>query len=161
MAHLFCGYHTSIKLFQHCTKIISFSWDDIVNTLRPMTHICVGKLTDIGSDNGLSPGRHPAIIWTNAGISLIGPLGTNIGEFLITIHTFSFNKMHLKMSSAKWRPFCLVLICLNQTDVMGAGSFPLNMYIVVYCSLLTDVCFYVNKHHLIIIPWIFHLMYWE
>ena len=28
-------------------------------------------------------------------------------------HTFSFNKMHLKMSSAKWRPFCLGLDVLN------------------------------------------------
>ena len=29
----------------------------------------------IGSDNGLSPGRRQAIIWTNAGILLIGSLG--------------------------------------------------------------------------------------
>ena len=69
------------------------------------THICVGKLTDIGSDNGLSPGRRQAIIWTNAGILLIGPLGTNFNEILIGIQTFSFKRMHLKMSSAKWRPF--------------------------------------------------------
>ena len=71
-----------------------------------MMHICVGNLTIIGSDNGLSPGRRQAIIWTNAGILLIGPLGTNFSEILIEIHTFSFNKMHLKMSSTKWRPFC-------------------------------------------------------
>ena len=74
-----------------------------------VTHICVGKLTNIGSDNGLSPGRRQAIIWTNAGILFIGLLGTNFSEFLILILTFSFNKMHLKMSSAKWRPFCLGL----------------------------------------------------
>ena len=78
-----------------------------------MTHICVGKLTIIDSDNGLSPGRHQAIIWTNARILLIGPLGTNFIEMLIKIHTFSFRKMHLKMSSAKWRPFCLGLNVLN------------------------------------------------
>ena len=48
-----------------------------------VTHICVGKLSIIGSDNGLSPGRRQAIIWTNAGISLIGPLGTNFSEILI------------------------------------------------------------------------------
>ena len=69
------------------------------------THICVVKLTIIGSDNGLSPGRRQAIIWTNAGILLIRPLGTNFSEILIGIQTFSFKKMHLKMSSAKWRPF--------------------------------------------------------
>ena len=78
-----------------------------------VTHICIGKLTNIGSDNGLSPRRRRAIIWTNAGTLLIGPLGTNFSEFFIVIHTFSFNKMHLKMSSTKWRPFCLGLNVLS------------------------------------------------
>ena len=78
-----------------------------------VTNICVGKLTIIGSDNGLSPGRRQAIIWTNAGISLIGPLGTNFSEILIEILTFSFKKMYLKMSSGKWRPFCLGLNLLR------------------------------------------------
>ena len=41
-------------------------------------HICVSKLTLIGSYNGLSPGRRQAIIQTNAGILLIGPFGINI-----------------------------------------------------------------------------------
>ena len=48
-----------------------------------MMNICVGKLTIIGSDNGLLPGWYQAIIWTNAGILLIGPLGTNFNEILI------------------------------------------------------------------------------
>ena len=78
-----------------------------------VTHICVSKLTIIGSDNGLSPGRRQAIIWTNAGILLIRPLGTNFNEMLIEILTFSFMKMRLKVSSAKWRPFCLGLNVLN------------------------------------------------
>ena len=78
-----------------------------------VTHICVGKLTIIGSDNGLSPGRRQAIIWANAGILLIGPLGTNFSEILIEIRTFSFKKMHLKVSSAKRRPFCLGLNLLT------------------------------------------------
>ena len=55
-------------------------------------HICVAKLTIIGSDNGLSPGQHQAIIWTIVGILLIGPLGTNFSEILIGIQTVSFNK---------------------------------------------------------------------
>ena len=55
-----------------------------------LTHICVNKLTSIGWDNGLSPGRRQAIIWTNVGILLIGPLGTNFSEILIRILTFSF-----------------------------------------------------------------------
>ena len=72
-----------------------------------VTHICVGKLTIIGSNNGLSPGRRQAITWTNAGILLIRPIGTNFSENLIRTQTLSFKKIPLKMSSAKWRPFCL------------------------------------------------------
>ena len=79
-----------------------------------VTHICVDNLTIIGSDNGLSPGRRQAITWTNVGILLIGPLGTNFSEMLIEIHTFSFKKIHLKMSSGKWRPFCLGLDVLTK-----------------------------------------------
>ena len=74
-----------------------------------MTHICVGKLTIISSDNGLSPGRRQAIIWTNARILLIRILGTNFSDILGVIHSFSFSKMHLKISSAKWRLFGLGL----------------------------------------------------
>ena len=78
-----------------------------------VTHICVSKQTSIGSDNGLSPGRRQAIIWTNAGVSSIGPLGANFSENLNEILTFSFKKMRLKVSSAKWRPFCLGLNVLS------------------------------------------------
>ena len=74
-----------------------------------VTHICVIEPTIIGSDNGLSPGRRQAIIWTNDGILLTGPWGTNFSEILISIQTFSFKKMHLEMLSAKRRPFCLSL----------------------------------------------------
>ena len=74
-----------------------------------MTHIYVGKLTIIGSDNGLPPGRRQAIIWANAGILLIRTLGANFSEILGKIHSFSFKKMHLKMSSAKGRLFSLGL----------------------------------------------------
>ena len=66
-----------------------------------VTHICVNKLTIIGSDYGLSPGRRQAIIWTNAGVLLITPLGTNFNEMLIEILTFSFMKMRLNLSSGK------------------------------------------------------------
>ena len=41
----------------------------------------------MGSDIGLSPIRRQAIIWTNAGILLIGPLETNFSEISIeSIH---------------------------------------------------------------------------
>ena len=87
-----------------------------------MTHICVGNRTIIGSDNGLSPGRRQAITWTNVGILLIGPLGTNFSEMSIEIHTFSFKKIHLKMSSGKWRPFCLGLNVLRMYRIVLVRS---------------------------------------
>ena len=82
-----------------------------------VTHICVSKLTIIGSDNGLSPERRQAIIWTNAGIFLIGPLGTNFSEILIEKQTFSLKKIRLKMSSAKCFSFRLGLDVFNFTVV--------------------------------------------
>ena len=78
-----------------------------------VTHVCISKLTIIGSDNGLSPRWRQAIIWTSAGILLIGLLGTTFSEILIKIQTFPFKKVHLKLSSAKWRPFCLGLNLLT------------------------------------------------
>ena len=50
----------------------------------------------------------------------IGPLGTNFSEILIKIQNVSFTKIHLKMPSAKWRPF------VNQGGGGGGGG--------VFCS---------------------------
>ena len=85
-----------------------------------LTHMCVSNLTIIGSDNGLSPGQRQAIIWASAGILLIEPLGTNFSEIVIEIHKFAFKTMLLKMSSGKWRPFCLGL---NVLTMLGALSY--------------------------------------
>ena len=77
-----------------------------------MSHRCLRynpKLIEaeihLGLDNGLSPVRRQAIIWTNAGLLSIRPLGTNFGRILIGILTFI-----KKMSSVKWRPFRIGLI---------------------------------------------------
>ena len=80
-------------------------------------NICVSDLTIIGSDNGLLPGRSQAIIWTNAGILLIRPLGTNFSDILIEIQIFSLKKMHL--NSGIWRPFYLCLNALTVVQVMA------------------------------------------
>ena len=47
-----------------------------------VTHICVGNLTIIGSDNGVSTYRCQAIIWSNAGILSIGHAGTSFSEIM-------------------------------------------------------------------------------
>ena len=91
--------------------------------------ICVSKIIIIGSDNGLTPGRCQATIWTNAGILLIGPLGINFRESIIEIYTFSFNKTHLKMSSGNWQPFCLGLNVLRGCLFWGIlTNYPLSCW---------------------------------
>ena len=89
------------------------AWIDSLTHWGRVTPICVSKLAIIGSDTGLSPGRHQAIISINAGILLIRILGTNFSEIVRAMHAFLFKKIHLKMSSAKWRPFCLGLNVLR------------------------------------------------
>ena len=74
-------------------------------------HICVGNLPIIGSDNGLSAGRRQAIIWTNAGILLIGPLGTNLSDILTEIITFSFKKYISKCCLWNGGHFVSALMC--------------------------------------------------
>ena len=112
--HILMGYTVFIRkvmykvlvLSLHQCRILWYHWGRV-------TYICISKLTIIGSDDGLSPDRPQAIIWTNAGLLLIGPLGTNFSETLIKILTFSFKKMHLKLLSAKKkrailsRPHCV------------------------------------------------------
>ena len=63
---------------------VKVTYVDLANWGR-MKHTCVGDLTNIGSYNGLLPGRCQAIIWTNAWILLIEPLGTNLNEILFEI----------------------------------------------------------------------------
>ena len=76
----------------------------------------------IGSDNGLSPVWCQAIIWTNAVLLSIGPLGTNFSQIVFEIQTFSFKKMHLKMSSGKYQPFCLGLNVLIRVPVNASHA---------------------------------------
>ena len=106
-----------------------------------VTHISIGDLTITASDNGLSPDRCQAIISTNAGILLIGPLGTNFREILMEIHTFSFKQMHLKRSSAKWWLFCLYL---NVLKVHGTDDKYWNYptFYVIYTRGFTWAFFY-------------------
>ena len=81
-------YHTTNHSSSHPYRHRKFSPTKLLNGT-------VGKFTIIGSDNGLSPGRHQAIPWTNAGILLTGHLGTNCSKILIEIYTFSFWKCRL------------------------------------------------------------------
>ena len=76
----------------------------------------VSKLTIIGSDNGLSPGRRQAIIWTNEYWNIVNWALRNKRQWSLNRNGYIFVKnMHLKTSSGKWRPICLSLNVLNQS----------------------------------------------
>ena len=86
-----------------------------VNSFRQVdAYICVNKLTIVGLDNGLSPDRRQAIIWTNDGILLIGPLATNFSEISIETDIFLLKKIH-PFENVVWKiaPFCLVINVLT------------------------------------------------
>ena len=95
-----------------CEFKYDVKWEGLLTHWGWVMHICVVNLIIIGSDNGLSPDRLQAIIRTNDGILLIGPLRTKFSEILIKIQAFSFKKMHLKISIGKWWPLCLGLSVL-------------------------------------------------
>ena len=101
------GYWTG-ALWNSCNRSI-YSDHFVLTHWGWLTDICVTKINIIGSDNGLPPAQRQAIIWTNDGILLNGPLRTNFSEIWIRINTFSFTKIYLKMSSGKCRPYCLGL----------------------------------------------------
>ena len=116
-----------LKILFINTKFEGFSWKEKISGMQKMSrchlgplwahitwdqvmHICVNNLTITHSDNGLSPGRRQAIIWTNAGILLIWPVGKNFSEILIEIHTFSFKKTSnnvWKLAAIFFRPQCV------------------------------------------------------
>ena len=70
---------------------MSLVYQQYLNEAEWRTYVSV-QYTNIVPDNGLSPGRRLAIIWTNAGIVLIGPLRTNFSDIWIEILKFSFKK---------------------------------------------------------------------
>ena len=63
-----------------------------------MTRLCISKLTVTGPYNGLSPGRRQTMIWTIAGIFLIGPLGTKFCLGLNVLNLIHAGKM------GRWQP---------------------------------------------------------
>ena len=94
-----------------------------------VTHICVGKLNIIASDNGLSPGRRQAIIWTNAGILLIEPLGTKFNEFFyrnsyIFIHENALENVVCEAASLLSRPQCVNVRFTNTDDARAVQPWP-------------------------------------
>ena len=110
--------------------------------LGQVMHICISKLTITGSDNGLAPVRRQAIIGTNAGILLIGPLGTNFSEILIEIYTCSFQKMHLKMLPGKMAAILSLPQCVKEPS--GALSYDMKSKILVLVVTGNDLVSFIR-----------------
>ena len=83
----------------------------------------------------MSPDRRQAIIWINARILLIVPLGTNFSEIVFEIYTFSFKEMHLNVSSGKWRPSCLCINVLKKPLHLIELSTKCVLNISQYCAI--------------------------
>ena len=92
----------SVPPHQVSSRFAVIHWDRVLC-------ICVSTRTILGSDNGL----WPEPIWNILNWKLTNKLQCNFNR-----HFNIFPKiMYLKMSSAKWRPFCLVLNVFNETEL--------------------------------------------
>ena len=78
----------------------SLNW---FNSLRPSDAYMRRNLTNIGSDNGLSPGRCQTIIWSRDRSNIVNGTHRNKLQW----------KIRLTMSSAKYQPFCVSLNVLT------------------------------------------------
>ena len=87
-----------------CSRTILTHWGRV-------THICVSRLPITGSDNGLSPGRRQAVIWTNWNIvnwtlrnKLQWKFNRNSNIF---IHENAFESFVCEMAAILSRPQCV------------------------------------------------------
>ena len=106
---------TTLRLFPDC-DYDSTHWGRV-------THICVSKLTIIGSDNSLMSSRCQAIIWTNAGIFLMS---------YIFIKN-AFEQVICKMMAILYRAQCVKYIyfyvlgsCCSMSQKVGSAHFSVS-----------------------------------
>ena len=109
------------------------------------THASVNWVS-ISSGNGLSPVWCQSITWTNAGSLSIRLLGTNFNEIRIGILSFSFKKIHPKLSSAKMASFCP-----GGDELISIPSH--SVWLMRSCRLLHSISdAWVSKLHYFILP---------
>ena len=138
---------------------------NLLNSFRPWHIYASVYYTITGSDRGLSLAQRQAIVWTNTGILLNGSLGINLSEILAKIHIFSFNKMHLKVPTWKWQPFCLGLN-MNFCASKGASSIRSWNYchttkISMYDKIKSWSCVPHEKNIINIQPWLHQCAFWS
>ena len=148
----------------HAKMLWTYLWYLILTHWGWVMHTCIGNLTIIGSHNGLSPGRHQVIIWTNANILLIGPLGTNFSEILIQEN--AFENLVWIMAAILSRPQCVKWnpkLVLSVTGVTLAGIiFPFTSYhIVCHPILLWKILQYKMRSVICYLPFRLQCYVWD
>ena len=107
-----------------------------------MTHICVSKLTIIGSHNGLLAGRRQAIIWTNAGILLIELFGANKVNFIGNSNIFIQENVHenvvCEMASILSRHQCVKQY--NSSSQIGGLQHHLSAFLNSNSTMILKCC---------------------
>ena len=99
-----------------------------------MTHICISNHSVIGSDNGLSPDRRQAIIWTNAEILLTEPLVTNFSKILSKLIHLHSRKCIWKCRLENGDHFVSASMCWKK-------NISINRWLWQYCvSMSNDYC---------------------
>ena len=103
---------------------------DLLISDKPIEAECirVRVQTFIGSDNGLSLGWRQAIIWTNAGILLIGSLEQTFVKFEFKFKCFHSRKCIWKCRLENGRHFvsiCLIFASICHDDAIKWKHFPI------------------------------------
>ena len=116
-----------------------------------VTHICVGNLTIIGSENGLLPDRRQAIIWANAGILLIRPQWNCNRYSNIFIQEKASENIVCEMASIWSRPQCVNIIVIFRYWGVGGGwwGFEQKCVIRLYVNIKGSFTRHVTKYKII------------
>ena len=138
----------------HQTDSVSYTWRQFhrkcwrAASLSSLTHwgqvmhICVIKLTIIGSDNGLSPGQRHAIIWTNDVIFVNWILGSKLQWNLNrNLYIFIDENVVWKMVAILPRPQCVKLSHPTGVSELSASGWVLH---VITMSTKYAISYYLN-----------------
>ena len=111
------SYTDMHKYSKHIT-FDRYIWLPVLTHWGRVTHIYVSKLPTIGSDNGLSPGRRQAIIWTNAGNivdwTLMNKLQWNFNRNCKTfVQENAFESVVCEMATMFSRPQCVNIVVIQ------------------------------------------------
>ena len=108
--YCYCLWSVFCPLLNMLTQECSVLYLDTMKSNNTLTrwggvmHICISKLTIIGSDNGLlAPSHYLNQCWNIVNSNLRNKLQLKLQQNSY----ISFRKMHLNVSSVKWQQFCL------------------------------------------------------